>query len=491
MPSGPCFSHHTDRVFQVRIRCADDACGDYDLCVPCFSEGKHSGKHDPATHAYQVIEQHSIPIFTEDWGADEELLLLEGAETYGLGSWADIADHIGGYRFKDEVRDHYINTYLNSSKFPLPERASPHDTELFDSIPRDEFQARKKRRIEERKEASKAAPPPESKQKPTSSVPSCHEVQGYMPGRREFETEHFNEAEEAVQHMQFEPGDGINPKTGEIEPEMELKMTVMDIYNHRLTARLERKRVIFEHNLLEYRKNTANDKKRTKEERDFLTKLKPFARMLNEDDFDLFAGGIEYEYNLRAAIHQLQEWRRMQIVDLQAGERYEQDKAQRLARLAATGSNDRFALSGRPRPSAQAEPQAAAVALLAPDLPMNTSPGRPYKEGKSLTNGMNGESHQPVEQKFELQPLEKNRGPEITSDNPDFHLLTKNEQDVCRGLRIQPKAYIVMKDAVMREALKAGGALKKKAVREICRIDSTKASRLFDFFVWSGWVSKV
>src|SRR5580692_4426544 len=62
---------------QVRIRC--DVCADYDLCVPCFSEGKSSRDHDPATHAYRVIEQHSIPIYTKDWGADEELLLLEGA----------------------------------------------------------------------------------------------------------------------------------------------------------------------------------------------------------------------------------------------------------------------------------------------------------------------------------------------------------------------------------------------------------------------------
>jgi len=78
-----------------------------------------------------------------------------------------------------------------------------------------------------------------------------------MPGRLEFETEHANEAEEAVQHMQFDPGDGINPKTGELEPEMELKMTVMDIYNSRLTQRAERKKVIFEHLTRSGRKRSA------------------------------------------------------------------------------------------------------------------------------------------------------------------------------------------------------------------------------------------
>ena len=251
---------------QVRIHCADPSCkNDYDLCVPCFSKGASSRDHHPGTHSFNVIEQHSLPVFTEEWGADEELQMLEGAEVYGLGSWADIADHIGGYRTKEEVRDHYISTYIDTPNFPLPARADLNDTTLTDEIPREVFQARKKRRIEERKEAAKNAAPTAPKQKPTSSVPACHEVQGYMPGRLEFELEYHNEAEEAVQHMQFEPGDGLNPRTGEPEPEMGLKLVIMDIYNSRLTARAQRKRAIFEHSLLEYRRNAALDKKRSKE----------------------------------------------------------------------------------------------------------------------------------------------------------------------------------------------------------------------------------
>ena len=90
--------------------------------------------------------------------------MLEGAETYGLGSWADIADHIGGFRERDEVRDHYIDTYVKSSKFPLPEHASKDDTVLSERIPPAEFQARKKRRIEEKKEEAKNAAPAMPKQ---------------------------------------------------------------------------------------------------------------------------------------------------------------------------------------------------------------------------------------------------------------------------------------------------------------------------------------
>ena len=451
--------------------------------MPCFSGGEHSKDHDPKTHPYTVVEQHSIPIYDEDWGADEELLLLEGAESYGLGSWADIADHIGGYRTKVEVRDHYINTYINSSRFPLPERASPEDRELLDIVSREEFQSRKKRRIEKRKEAARTAPPAPPKQKPTASVPACHEISGYMPGRMEFEHEHLNEAEEAVQHMQFEPGDGINPKTGEIEPEMELKMTVMDIYNSRLTARVDRKKTMFEHKLLEYRKNAASEKMKTKEERDLLNKAKPFARMVNHSDFEDFNKGLLDEHNLRLAVAQLQEWRQMRLSDLRTGEKYEKDKKERIQKAQSLTALDRLATARTNKTTGPIEAASAAAALTGRDLPDRfkpQQPGAPSSDskhvngvnGKVLTNGhANGIGGQPNKLKYTIPPLSNVQALDLNNENAtDLHLLTKDEQQLCSVLRILPKPYLVIKEHLMKEAMKQGGKLKKKAAREICKV---------------------
>ncbi|RFU26366.1 hypothetical protein B7463_g9964, partial [Scytalidium lignicola] len=471
-----------DITSTVRIRCAHSACNDYDLCVQCFANGESSHNHNPPTHPFRVIEQNSVPIYDKNWGADEELLLLEGAEIYGLGSWADIADHIGGYRNKDEVRDHYIKTYIESPNFPLPERASPYDMKLLEECPREVFQAAKKRRIEDRKEAAKSAPPPTPKKKPTASVPVCHEVQGYMPGRLEFETEYANEAEEAVQLMQFDPGDGINPRTSELEPEMELKLTVMDIYNSRLTSRAERKKVMFEHGLLEYRKNTALDKKRTKEERDLLNKAKPFARMMNHDDFEEFCKGLIDELNLRQAVTQLQEWRNMRVGDLRSGEKYEQDKVARAQKTAPMGSLDRerFASSQRAKAAAVVETPSGAAALVAPELPLRIVQGDSptsgvtvkdrKTDGKALTNGhVNGTSTpQPVRQKLVIQPLSGITPLSLSQENvQDLHLLTPEEIELCEKTRIHPKPYLVIKEAIMKEALKGNGQLKKKQAKEL------------------------
>ncbi|KAF2164509.1 hypothetical protein M409DRAFT_67990 [Zasmidium cellare ATCC 36951] len=476
-----------DITSTVRIRCASKQCPDYDLCVPCFARGESNLHHNPREHPYQVIEPHSIPIFDGGWGADEELLLLEGAEQYGLGSFQDIADHIGGFREKDEVRDHYVQTYIDSSNFPLPERADPGDKRLSEQIPRDEFQQNKKRRIDERKKAKEDEPPAAAAQV-KSSQPSCHEVSGYMPGRLEFETEYFNEAEEAVQHMQFSPEEGWNPVTKTFDPETELKMVVMQIYNDRLTARTDRKKVIFNHRLLEYRKNQAIEKKRTKEQRDLHHKLKPFARIMSHADFVNFSEDLEKEHNLRQAIAQLQDWRRHRISTLANGEKYETEKAARLARSASQlGAFDRMSNGVRPsKPQANAGvpevPQAVVEYTTKADLPVRLSP-------TNQQNQANGAPPGDTPKRPPLQPI-PNLSPANWDEEsaPDFQLLLPAEQDLCNKLRLHPKAYICIKDAVLREAMKSDGKLKKKNVREISRIDTTKGGRVFEFMCDMGWL---
>ena len=431
---------------------------------------------------------------------------MEGAQIYGLGSWADIADHIGGYRDKDEVRDHYLQVYVDSPKFPLPKRCSPHDMELANEISREEFQARKKRRIEDRREKAKNAPTLQAKTKPTASVPSCHEIQGYMPGRLEFETEFCNEAEEAVQLMQFDPGDGTNPRTGEMEPEMELKLTVMEIYNCRLTQRVERKKVIFEHNLLDYRENTKSEKKRSKEERDLLNKAKPFARMMNRVDFEQFCQGLTDELNLRQAIAQLQEWRSLRIGDLRSGEKYEQEKQARIQKSIPLGSMDRERLASaqRSKQPPPPDPPSGAALLVQPELPARMQSPHAIAEAEKLSsmkpealqvNGgsvivANGTSTS-SKQKFLPQPIPGIQPLPLSQDNaPDLHLLTPEEVKLCEVLRLQPKPYLMIKEQILKEAVKGNGSLKRKQAKDICRVDQQKGGRIFDFMVNAGWVVK-
>ncbi|KAH7294687.1 hypothetical protein KP509_27G013600 [Ceratopteris richardii] len=101
----------------IRIRCAK--CFDFDLCLECFSIGAEVSPHK-ANHAYRVIENLSFSLIHPDWTADEEMLLLEGVETHGLGNWAKVAEHVVT-KTKTQCHSHYMSSYMDSPYSPIPD----------------------------------------------------------------------------------------------------------------------------------------------------------------------------------------------------------------------------------------------------------------------------------------------------------------------------------------------------------------------------------
>lgn len=108
-----------DLSTSLRIKCA--VCPDFDLCLECFSVGAEIRPHS-SDHAYRVVDNLSFPVYTLDWGADEEMLLLEGVESFGLGNWVKVAEHVG--KHADDCRAHYFSVYVETDTFPVP-RPSP------------------------------------------------------------------------------------------------------------------------------------------------------------------------------------------------------------------------------------------------------------------------------------------------------------------------------------------------------------------------------
>lgn len=429
-----CASDCTNRI---RIQCA--ICTDYDLCVPCFAAGSVTADHKP-WHDYKIIEQNTYPIFDKDWGADEELLLIQGCETFGLGNWADIADHIGN-RSKEEVAQHYYDVYLASEEYPLPEMNKD-----FGNVHPLEFLKLRKERLNFRK--NQPLPPP--KTKPVASVPLCHEIQGYMPGRLEFDHEAENEAEVPIKDMIFDPDDS----PGDIE----VKLTVLDIYNSRLTTRAERKRVMILNNLLEYRKNISNDKRKSKEEKDLLKRINAYIRVMTPDDFDEFTRDILTELKCRIRIQQLQSWRQNGITTIEDGNKFEKDKLIRAAHYQRMGNGA----------------------------------GLSARTNNGYTNGaLNGRKGHLVTPSVDFKPkVASNRAPLDISHAADFDLLSNEEKQLCATLRILPKPYLAIKNQLMKEAIKNNGILKKKDARQSLKIDVNKASKIYEFFVQMGWCSQ-
>ncbi|EOQ99467.1 hypothetical protein E3P92_02598 [Wallemia ichthyophaga] len=472
-----------DITQSVRMRCAETStCEEVDLCPPCFLEGKTIGKHKP-WHPYRVIEQHSYPIFTDDWGADEELLLLEGCQLYGLGNWLDVSGHIGS-RSKEEVADHYHNVYLSGDDCMPPSNADI-------KIDLDTFHARKKARIEELRNKPIEIPPP--KTKPLTSVPTNHEVGGFMPGRLEFEHEIENEAEVLIKDLEFGlvhgyKGDSLpdprrpgstsrvkieNSESGEAElpppppneeivedephPDLQLKLTLMDIYNGRVDKRLLAKRFIFDRGLLQHKKIQATERKRPRDEKDLVNRLKPFARLQSAQEHERFVDGLVYEMTLRKRIGELQEYRRMGLTNLADVDLYEKDKVARA--------------TFRPMPGREQLLQNGSSNSI-------TANRRDSKKSEEFSR----------ESTPSVRSIKKT--PTSLASSQSLYLLNHEEQKLCQTLKILPKPYLVIKEAISREYHKRSGRLTKEdATKLINDVENSKIEDIYRFLLKIGFLN--
>lgn len=87
---------------------------------------------------------------------------------------------------------------------------------------------------------------PPLKAKVMPSHPANHIIHGYMPGRKEFEMEAENEAEVPIKDMVFNEDDSPT--------EVDLKVTMLEIYCSKLDRREERKHFIFDRDLIDFKR---------------------------------------------------------------------------------------------------------------------------------------------------------------------------------------------------------------------------------------------
>ncbi|CAJ0756340.1 1974_t:CDS:2, partial [Entrophospora sp. SA101] len=108
-----------------------------------------------------------------------------------------------------------------------------------------------------------------------------------------------------------------------------LKVTVLEIYNKKLDKRADRKRLIFEHDLINYKNNKTFEEEnyKTKEEKEFANRIKPFTQLLCKKDYTTFRDDLED--GIKAKIEKRLEYRKMGIKTHSESSRYERRKLQK------------------------------------------------------------------------------------------------------------------------------------------------------------------
>jgi len=437
----------------TKILCAE--CPDLDICVNCFATGVENEKHSK-NHSYHIINKLNFPLFDETWMAEEELLLLEGLEKCGFGNWTDIAEHIGSTKTPEEVDKHY-EKYYTSQKKGVPNVEVLSNRDVNNNLIIVTANSKNKKMEEEmepkkagRKNNSKntildkkepltphntsqltALPSSQTQAKDTSS--SASEIIGYMPLRGDFDFEYDNEAELLLAEMEFNEDD--KPE------EIQLKQKILEIYNARLDERIKRKEFVKERDMLNFKKQNAFDRSKTKEEKEIYNLLKIFARFNSQQDHEELVQGIYKEKMLRQKIEEMRFYKKIGLktyeeVDLYMQEKKKKDEAYQKKQK----QND--------------------IYLFDPKINTNRfTPRRTRYNGKDT-----------MESKEASEKKNKN----------NFSQLNEKEHNLCEQLSITPYDYILVKEVLVRECLKEG-LISKDVVNNMIKLDKDRSSAIFDF----------
>jgi transcriptional adapter 2-alpha len=446
----------------VRIRCA--TCANVDLCVECFSVGVELHPHK-AYHPYHVIDNMSFPLFTRDWGADEELLLLEAVEMFGLGNWTEVSEHVGT-KTRAQCHSHYFDVYVKSPCAPLPDMSKI----LGKNVPRmtaEEIKAEMEQKANENRSAEEEEEKRllESLANPNAvkTEGNMQEITGYNVKRNEFDPDYDVEAELPLAEMEFREND--------TEEDVKMKLRMIEIYNSRLQERARRKQFILERNLLNVKRQQNLEKKRSQYERDLHGTMRVFARFLTSTEYNMLLEGLAAEHRIRSRISELKEYRRNGIHTLAEGEDYDLEKRRRETEFAR--------LRAIEHPTSKNI--ASANKLIVRDATqINNQLNRLNEEEKM--------SVIPTSRTPSTGPHKKMYLSLDLADLPGVDLLHKDEKELCTSCRLLPVQYLAMKVELMRAGLKSDKPLNRTHVRNMFKVDPLKSVRVYELLLQRGWV---
>ncbi|KAL8455497.1 hypothetical protein Emag_000626 [Eimeria magna] len=372
-----------------RIRCAE--CKDFDLCLNCFCSGRTNSSSSSSsskqqqhknTHAYIPVGRNRFPVFTLDWTAEEELLLVEGVGKYGFGNWVEVADLVCQASLEPKTAEqcerHYTSVYLSSAASPLPDLSTLVHGQDGGALSLEEAKARREAERQTKTQPEPAgggatnSPSPAARKSPKPS----HSIVGYWPLRGDFDVEFDNDAELILADMEFKDGEAVQ--------ERQLKLQIIEIYNCKLDERIYRKNTIISRGLLDLKSLHLRDKKRTKEERDLHNLFKPLARFQSDEQQERLVQLLIEEKRVRHRLALLHEWRSLGLKTAKEVEMYEEEKAWR--EQLRTRSPDLCLSAAAPGTihAAAATAAAAAAGSSSKTQPPAASKGRAGQRGGAL-----------------------------------------------------------------------------------------------------------
>lgn len=494
-----------DITGKIRIKCA--ICPDFDLCIECFSVGAEVTPHK-SCHLYRVMDNLSFPLICPDWNADDEILLLEGIEMYGLGNWAEVAEHVGT-KSKEKCIDHYTNVYMKSPFFPLP------DMSHVVGKNRKELLAMAKGHTEDKKgtmlgELSVKEESPFSPSRVKVEGSNCGRIMSGLnadveSGARSssnitasatvVKVSNMNQVKDGNVKMEDHQIDrnyggkkpnssgnegpslvelsGYNAKRQEFDPEYdndaeqllaemefkdtdteeerELKLRVLRIYSKRLDERKRRKDFILERNLLY---PNPIEKDLSPEERALCRRYDVFMRFHSKEEHDELLQTVIAEHRTLRRIEELKEARAAGCRTSAEADQYLEQKKKREAEESSHRAKD--GVQGGPGG------QAAPNSFMASESVGKDSNSRPTAQASSS-----------YAKDLDIMGF------------AETQLLSETEKRLCSEIRLPPPLYLMMLQIISEEIFN-GNVSKKADAHRLFKIEPSKIDRVYDMLVKKG-----
>ncbi|EGG13494.1 myb domain-containing protein [Cavenderia fasciculata] len=433
----------------VKIKCS--VCEDFDLCLECFSVGAEIYPHKNH-HDYQVIDNMHFPMFTEDWGADEELLLLEAIESFNMGNWNEISDNVGTKSPLD-CRNHYFTYYLNSSTSPLPDTSKVLTTNENVHFKRAKPTFYNPNERKNKKNADTSEGP---------SGPVTDSV-GFMKNRGHFEYEYDNDAEVVIKDLGFEQDDPPSDR--------EIKLQVLDAYNQRLNERISRRNFIIEKGLLDYKRM---ERKRVKDDKEVFNSLKVFLQSMSKEDHEKLVNGVIAEKNLMTRIKQIQEYRANGIRTFEEANQFEEDKRKREQEKSVRKSKSELTSYHAEKPTV-------------------------YKSRSELVKDRE-DTFLGIKNHQDRKPTKLKKNVDLEFEGiPNANALSIKEKQLCSSIRILPRQYLLIKETILAESTKLSKQqppptkqplIKLSNISKLIELDQSKISKILEFFEQCRWINQ-
>ncbi|OHT10426.1 Myb-like DNA-binding domain containing protein [Tritrichomonas foetus] len=293
-----CATCNREIIDENFIRCT--VCKGFILCLECFSVGYEKDSHI-RTHRFVFMNPSTDPIFSKDWTAEEELLLIHSIGLCGIGNWVDVASQMKT-KSAIECEIHYFQVYLGSSKAPLPDCSLPVQDPIplppplpFDTSPRESWPSdgHEKNLMLQNKQ--------------TKTTPA--EISGYMPRRHEFEDEFNDDAERLLDLMTFDADDTENS--------IDEKCKLLELYNSQIRERKIRTKVVEEWKIQYKKFKTLGGS--TSKEREIDQKIITLAQFIGKKKAETLADSLHRLSRNEGIIEMRQQWQRNGVQTLHEG----------------------------------------------------------------------------------------------------------------------------------------------------------------------------